>query len=188
MDDKEILTKIQAKDPEGLTLLEAAYGSYIRYIVRGILPEHPEDAEECVNDIRLKLWDALPTYDPERSSLKTWLARIARNAALDQRKALERHGRHFETGDFTEMSRCETGLHTPANPCEDELLKAEQRAHLNEVLNRLPQKDLELFLRKYYYLQTAAQIAAETGRTKRSVESRLARIKQKLAQALKEVN
>lgn len=188
MDDKEILARILAKDPEGLALLETVYGSFLRYIVRGILSGYPEDCEECLNDIRMKLWEALPTYDPGRSSLKTWLSRVARNAALDRRKSLERHGRHFENGDFAEISRGGTNLHTPANPCEEELLKAEQRTHLNEVLNRLPQKDLELFLRKYYYLQTAAQIAAETGRSKRSVESRLARIKQKLAQALKEVH
>lgn len=188
MDDNEILARILAKDPEGLALLETVYGSFIRYIVRGILSGYPEDSEECLNDIRMKLWDALPTYDPKRSSLKTWLSRVARNAALDRRKALERHRRHFEDREFAETARGKTGRCTPANPCEEELLKAEQRAHLNEVLNRLPQKDLELFLRKYYYLQTAAQIAAETGHTKRSVESRLARIKQKLAQALKEVN
>ncbi|MCI8513969.1 MAG: sigma-70 family RNA polymerase sigma factor [Lachnospiraceae bacterium] len=187
MDDREILAKIRTKDPEGLTFLEETYGSFIRYVIRGILAGYPEDAEECLNDIRLKLWHTLPSYDPERSSLKTWLARITRNAALDRLKALKRRDCHFETRDPAKMPRCETTRSSSADPLGDALLLAEQRARLNEALNRLPARDLELFLRKYYYLQTANQIAAETGRSKRSVESRLARIKQQLALTLKEV-
>lgn len=187
MEDAQILERIRAKDPEGLALLESRYGSFIHYIVRSVLSGYPEEIEECVNDMWLKFWDILPGYEEDKSSLKTYLARVTRNAALDRQKALLRHSRHFEEGDFSEISQYRPELHTPVDSCEDALLKAEQKARLNEALKCLPTKELDLFLRKYYYLQTAGQIAAETGRSKRSVENRLARIREKLAKALKEV-
>ena len=45
---------------------------------------------------------------------------------------------------------------------------------------RLGQNDRALFYRKYYYLQSTAQIAAELGMTERAVEGRLYRLKKRL--------
>jgi RNA polymerase sigma-70 factor (ECF subfamily) len=41
-----------------------------------------------------------------------------------------------------------------------------------------------IFFRKYYYLQTTAQIASETGMTERAIEGRLYRIKKRLRKLL----
>ena len=185
MEEEQILQQIREQNPEGLALLEARYGSFIHYIVRSVLSDFPDEIEDCINDLWLKFWDILPEYDPKRSSLKTYLARVTRNAALDRRRVLLRHKQHFEAGEPEEASV--PRQFSSHSPTEEFLLKQEEREHLNQALRALSFKDLDLFLRKYYYLQTAEQIAAETGRTKRSVESRLARIKTRLAKALKEV-
>ena len=51
---------------------------------------------------------------------------------------------------------------------------------LRAALDRLGEADRRLFYRKYYYLQSTAQLAAELGTTERAVEGRLYRIKKKL--------
>ena len=51
---------------------------------------------------------------------------------------------------------------------------------LHDALARLGQNDRALFYRKYYYLQSTAQIAAELGMTERAVEGRLYRLKKRL--------
>ena len=188
MDDSQILERILARDPQGLTMLEARYGSYIRYIVRGILSGYPEEIEECVNDLWLKLWDILPGYDNEKASLKTYISRIVRNAALDRKKALDRRNSHLEMGEWREETgQPESPMNPGGNPTEEIILQKEQQEQLSRALRTLSNKDMDLFLRKYYYLQTAEQIASETGHSRRAVESRLARIKKKLAAVLKEV-
>ena len=55
---------------------------------------------------------------------------------------------------------------------------------LAKALSKLSQKDAALFYRKYYYMQSTAQIAAELGTTERAVEGKLYRIKKKLRKLL----
>ncbi len=43
-------------------------------------------AEEILQKTFLKIWDKIDTYDEEKSSLFTWMATIARNNAIDQRR------------------------------------------------------------------------------------------------------
>lgn len=188
MEDSQILERILARDPQGLAMLADQYGSYIRYIVRGILSGYPEEIEECINDLCLKLWEILPNYNAEQSTLKTYISRVARNAALDRRRVLERRNRHMEPGEWEEKLDNLTGSgQVVSNPTEEMILQQEQQEQLRKALSMLSSRDMDLFLRKYYYLQTAEQIASETGHTRRAVESRLARIKKKLAAVLKEV-
>ena len=59
-------------------------------------------------------------------------------------------------------------------------VRAERARRLRAALDRLGEADRRLFYRKYYYLQSTAQLAAELGTTERAVEGRLYRIKKKL--------
>lgn len=52
------------------------------------------------------------------------------------------------------------------------------------ALSSLSRRDYLLFYRKYYYLQSTAQIAAELGVTERAVEGRLYRLRKKLQHLL----
>ena len=51
-------------------------------------------------------------------------------------------------------------------------------------MSRLGTRDRQLFYRKYYYLQSISQIAAEMGLTERAAEGRLYRLRQQLRQEL----
>ena len=62
--------------------------------------------------------------------------------------------------------------------------EGEWQAAVNGALRRLPAKDRTLFFRKYYYLQSTAQIASEMGMTERAVEGKLYRIKKRLRRLL----
>ncbi|MBR6567822.1 MAG: sigma-70 family RNA polymerase sigma factor [Clostridia bacterium] len=55
---------------------------------------------------------------------------------------------------------------------------------MQNALNKLSRKERELFYRKYYYLQSTAQIARELSATERAVEGKLYRIKRKLRREL----
>ena len=64
------------------------------------------------------------------------------------------------------------------------LLRQERANELSRALSSLSRRDYLLFYRKYYYLQSTAQIAAELGVTERAVEGRLYRLRKKLQHLL----
>ena len=148
------------------------YGPLMRYIIAPLLPDE-RDREECLQDAALRAWNSLDTYNPERGSFTTWLTVITRNTALNIARR-----RHPETEALPEHAEA-------PNADPQELLLAQERKHaLRKVLNGLKLSDQTLFYRKYYYRQSTAQIASETGLTVRAVEGRLYRIKQKLRKEL----
>ena len=148
VEDRELLSRLSAGEPEAMEQLLARYGGMMGYIVRGILSD-PQEAEDCLAQVRARIWEKLPGYREDRASLATWITAVCRNAAYDRLRELAR-----------------------------------RRERLRQALAALSSGDLRLFYRKYYYLQSTAQIAAELGLSRRAVEGRLYRIRKQLQKRL----
>lgn len=161
-----------AKTPEQLI---AEYSPMMEYVVRGILSD-PHEAEDCLAQIKAKLWEKAETYDSEKASPATWLTAVCRNAAYDRLRALKR--RAGRTGELS------ADTPDPAPGPEERLLQAERQAALREAISRLSEADQQILYRKYYYLQPTARIAAELSTSERAVEGRLYRIRKKLQKQL----
>ena len=173
LDPAQWMALLQQGDGEALEKLLTHYDGMLRYIAGGIL-EVPQDREDCLAQVRLKLWESRDSYDPKRSSPATWLTALCRNAAFDRLRQLQRQG----TEEISEHHP------DPAPGPEELLLQKERRERLQTALNALSARDRNLIYRKYYYLQSTARMAAELGLTERAVEGRLYRIRQKLQKKL----
>lgn len=169
--DEDILTMMKAGDQEGLKRLQERYGNLTRYVVRGVLGDG-RDVEECVSDVFLRAWEKIGQYDPDKGRLSTWLTAVARNAALNKKKGI---------GAVSEP--LEESCAAVPSP-EEALLRQERVERLRSVIQALPRQEQILCYRKYYYMQSTAQIAAELGLTERAVEGRLYRLRQKLRKQL----
>lgn len=165
------LERLRAGEPGALEGLLTRYGPMMGYIVRGILAD-PQEAEDCLAQVRAKLWERAAAYDPERAGEATWITALCRNAAYDRLRALERRrGREGELAP---------DLPDSAPGPEEEVLRRERTRELRQALAGLKGRDRDLFYRKYYYLQSTDRIAAELGTSPRAVEGRLYRIRKKL--------
>lgn len=171
VDDTELLIKLKCGDRDAFETLLIRYNGMMTYIVRGILTDSQE-AEDCMAQIRARLWDKLPGYQEERASLATWITAVCRNAAYDRLRRLQRQAEH--------TLPLEEWIPDPAPSPEELVLRQERREHLKNALNALRDSDRRLFYRKYYYLQSTAQIAAELGMSQRAVEGRLYRVRARL--------
>ncbi len=170
MRDQEIVRLFLERDERGIDELMKQYGSLIRYIIRPIVPDS-EDAEECFADVIMRIWDKIGLYDAKKSSLTVWITAVARNTALSFAKGLRRSP---DSGEIPQNTS--SGGMTP----EEAVIQRERQAKLEAAIRSLSGTDKILFYRRYYYMQSLKQIAAETGMTLKSVESRLYRLKQKL--------
>lgn len=174
MHEKETIELILKRDEKGLELLQTYYTPLIRYIVSPILKD-PREQEECISEITMKIWNNIESYNAEKGSWNAWITAIARNSALSQARKIRPT---VSTQDIP-AELPSTDL-TP----EEAYLQKERQAMLLNALSKLSQKDRTVFYRKYYYLQSTAQIAAEMSTTERAVEGRLYRIKKRLRKLL----
>lgn len=172
MEDASILELLRARQSEGLEQLLSRYSGLMHYVIGGIL-RHPQEVEDCYNEVCLCLWQKVDAYDPEKASLSTYLTAVSRNMALNRLKSLQRRSAHETEEEPSSAS-------TP----EDALVRKEQLEQLKALIGRMDHKDRQLFYRKYYYMQPMAQIAAEMGLSLRAAEGRLYRLRKRLQEGL----
>jgi RNA polymerase sigma-70 factor (ECF subfamily) len=132
------------------------------WLLRQRMPE--TEAEELVQEVMVVLWHKAGLYDPLRSSLSTWLFRIARNRRIDAQ-------RRSKTRVFDENDPI---LHPPAGPGADIILEGEDRdARVRSALAMLPPEQQSLLRAAFFAGQSHSEIAAETGLPLGTVKSRI---------------
>ena len=174
MEDREIVDLLTRGEKRGLDELLLRHGPMLRYIVGGILSD-PWEREECLSDVTLTIWHRIGTFDPEKGTLAAWLTVLARNRARNRLRDAGRRGRDEEL---------DPALPDPAPGPEEALLQKERAQAIRRAVDQLGRTDRELFHRKYFYLQSTDQMAAELGLTRRGVEGRLRRLRLKLRKEL----
>ena len=170
MDHTKLIRAMQARENDALPRFQTAFAPLVKYIVAPILPDG-RDREECLSDVFMKVWETIGDYDPAKGTITAWLGTIARNAALNRRRANERRREDGPPDD---------ALPAPEDGPEEAALRAETVRALWAAVGRLDSRDRDLFLRKYYYYQSTAQIAAELGLSLRAVEGKLYRVRKRL--------
>lgn len=172
--EQEMIAQLLQKDERGMEALLQHYGPLMRYIIAPILPD-PQDREECLSEVSMRVWSRVAQFDPARGSWTAWLTAITRNTVRNY---------HRSAQNRRDTQAIPEGTPAPDVSPEEAILQAERSAALHDALARLGQNDRALFYRKYYYLQSTAQIAAELGMTARAVEGRLYRLKKQLRRML----
>ena len=174
MDQREIVALLLQRDEAGMDQLLRQYGPLMKYVLAPILSD-PRDREDCLSETVLRVWERIGQFDGTRGSWAAWLTAIARNTALNHARSNSRQGGVGEVDERTP---------SPEPGPEEMVLRQERQAAVREALERLSAGDRALFYRKYYYLQSTAQIAAELGMSERAVEGRLYRLKKQLRRLL----
>lgn len=174
MHEKETVELLLQHDEKGLTLLKTYYYPLIRYIVAPILKDSREQ-EECISEITMKIWCNIGSFDSTKGSWNAWLTTISRNMALNR-------ARKIRPTVSTQDLPADLPSRDPTP--EEVLIQKEREQLLINALSRLSGSDKAIFYRKYYYMQSTAQIAKELSTTERAVEGRLYRIKKKLRKLL----
>lgn len=174
MKDQELVQIIASGNENAASELINNYGPMIRYIISPILTDKREQ-EECFNDVVMKVIEKIESYSSHKGSFKSWLSVLTRNTALNRARKLRK--------EPDTQSIAANMAAFKDNP-EEELIKNETLRKLEYIVQNLSERDKMLFYRKFYYCQSIAQIAAETGITQRSVEGRIYRLKKKFREEL----
>lgn len=175
MEDRSIIALYNARDERAIQETERKYGDYCMSISVGILSDRM-DAEECVNDTYLKAWNTIPPKRP--CVFKMFLAKITRNLAFSRwRKftAEKRGGGEMELV-LGELEAC---LAAPGD-VGDRLSGQELAKAIRAFLNTLPEREQNVFLRRYFFLEESQVIAGRYGMKPATVLRTLSRTRMKL--------
>lgn len=122
------------------------------------------EAEEVTQEVMVVLWQKAHLYDPQKSSLSTWLFRIARNRRIDA-------ARRRRQGD---LDAHDPMLIPMAPPAPDDLVESEDRDQIVRVaLQKLPTEQLELIRMAFFFGQSHSEISEATGLPLGTVKSRI---------------
>ena len=141
-----------------------------------------QDAEECLNDALLQVWNKIPPMQPDNYC--AYLLRIVRNNALNRYKArkTEKRGSGHQSEALDELSE----LISASDTVQSELEKRELLAAITVFLQELPQKQRDLFVRRYWRFSSYKELASDFGMQENNVQVTLSRIRKKLQSYLKE--
>ena len=181
MEDETIIDLYFAREARAISETGRKYGGYCRSIAFNILHSH-EDTEECVSDTWLHAWNSMPPQRP--GILSAFLGRITRNLSFDRCKYQQAAKRG---GGALPLALDELGECIPsAQRVEYALEQKELAAAIDRFLRTLPEKDCNLFLRRYWYVDSISVIADRYGMKENTVKSILFRTREKLRKFLGE--
>ncbi len=172
--DDTLISRAQAGDEGAFTELMRAHYAFVYAVVIGIV-NNPNDAEEIVQDTFLNAYCALAQYE-EQTKLKSWLAKIARNRALNWLRE-----QRLDTVSIDEVDERAVQLSESA---DESLIRDEQRELIRRAMESLPQKDRDIA--HSYFLEGASydELIRTHGLSYKAISFRLSRAKQKLAKRL----
>ena len=177
MEDKQIVALYWERSENAIAETEKKYGRYCRYIAYNILYSD-QDAEECVNDTYQKAWETMPPKQPEL--LSAYLGKITRSLAINRFRydhAVKRSpGMEVILDEVAEFISDSNGV--------DALDEIHLRDVINSFVASLTREVRIVFVRRYWYMSSIKEIAADYGMTESKIKVMLMRTRQKFKEHL----
>jgi len=173
VEDKQLISLLFDRAEKAIEALAQRFGGRLYQTAMNILGIH-QDAEESVSDTYLALWNAIPPKRPE--PLAPFVYRTGRNIALKRvRDASAQKRCSAYDISLSELEGCIAG------PDLWEQLdgRALGRA-MDAFLDTLSRENRVIFLRRYWFGDTVAEVGAAMGMTENAVSVRLSRLRDKL--------
>ena len=178
MEDQSILDLYFQRSEQAIAETDRKYGGYCYSVAYNILSNR-EDSEESVSDAYLHAWNTIP---PRRPNLfRAFLAKLTRHISIDRWRKLSAQKR-CGGGMILALEEVDACAE-PGNP-ETTLQSKELVQLLNRFLQGLPEVERNVFLCRYWYLDSIQTISQFTGFTESKVTSMLHRTRGKLRKLL----
>lgn len=178
MNDASIIELYWERSEEAVRETDKKYGRLCNNIANNIL-NNKSDAEECVNDTYLTVWDSIPDERP--NCFSAFICRIVKNLSLKRLEYNTAKKRNPELiASFDELQDCLSSENNPELSFDaKELGKA-----ISNFLREQSEINRKIFLRRYWYFDTVKMIALDMQMKEEKVSTILFRMRKKLKKFL----
>ena len=179
MEDEKIVELLYVHENNSLEEVANKYGTMLYNLSKGILKDE-QDAEECVNDTYMKIWDTIPPYKP--TFLKSFICKIVRQISIDKyrgNKAKKRDG-SFDV-PLLDLDYEIIDNHSVENELESTALND----CINEYIKDLNVENQALFIRRYFLSESVKELSKRFEINENLITVKLFRIRKDLIKYLK---
>lgn len=169
--EKNYIKQLRLHNEKALAYVIDEYGGLIMSVIRKHLFYLPEKQEECFDDVLLKIWLNIESFDENKSTFRNWAAAVAKYQAIDY---LRSYRKELQTVNIEDAVIVQED-HALAGMIEKEI-----NLEVEKMLECLKPQDRELFYKLYVEEKSMKQISCETGIKQEVIYNRLSRGRKKL--------
>ena len=179
VNDAQIIDMLFERSESALGEIEKTYGRLCLHISMNILSNHT-DAEECVNDSYLKVWNTIPPQRP--TSFKAYLLKIVKNISINRAKynLAEKRSSDLLVPIETLEGVLSENADSPFNQSEKTRLEGE----IERFLDSLDEASRILFVRRYWYGDSLSYLSDITGYSENNISQKLFTLRSNLKKRL----
>ena len=179
MEDTEIINQLWQRRESALDTILQHYGRMLKNFAGHILPT-AQDAEECVNDALLDVWNTIPPKRP--ASVASYAVMLTRRRSIDRIRRLnaKKRGGGVYLVALDELEDC-----IPDNTASGEDSDTLRDA-VNSFLSELSREDRIIFMGRYFALESIECLAKNCGVSQNTINIRLCRMRKKMKKTLEE--
>ena len=182
MTDREIVKLLQERDEGAVGELSNKYGKQLRGIALGVL-RNEADAEECLNDAYLKVWNAIPPAEPE--DLGAYVSAIVRNTAINMYHSARRQ-KDIPVDRTVSLEDADNAAGAAVDSVKAQAALSELTEAMARYIRTLPERDQKIFVTRYRFEAPVSLISRRLGIPAGTVMSSLHRLRKGLKSFLKE--
>lgn len=170
MEDTQIVELYLQRNERAIACTAAQYGNQLRSIAYHIVQNH-ETAEECENDTYLQAWNTIPPHTPH-GYLYAYLVRIIRHISIDRCRYQQRLCRNAYIQELSAELQCCIPSSENAENRLDAIVLGQS---ISVFLRQQPETARNVFLRRYWFMDSIADISNHFGISQSKVKSMLFR-------------
>lgn len=178
MEDEKIIDLFFERSESAISYLSESYGKICKTISYNIT-QNDMDAQECVNDTYLAVWNSIPPEKPD--SLRAYVLKLVRNIAVMKYRSNTAQKRNsYYDQPIDEFVDCIKA----SGRIEENLEREELTATINAFLETLKPIDRAIFLERFWFCYEISEIMKNHDLSKNYVNVHLHRTKEKLRKYL----
>ena len=179
IEDEKIIELFWERSEDAVRQTEAKYGRYLLTVAGNILSDE-QDCQECVNDVLLAAWNAIPPARPQ--VLKLFLARVTRNIAVSKWRSLTAGKRGSGQAELVldEIREMSSGRDI-ADEVADNMVLSQA---ISSFLRSKSRMERIVFTKRYWLFMTTREIAESVGLSESNVKVMLHRMRKELRKLL----
>lgn len=160
MTQEELLVLIYKKDEKAFTYLYDMYSKSL-FSVINVLVRNTEEAEDVLQDVFVKIWKNMDSYNESKGRFYTWILNIARNTSIDKlrSKNFNNSQKNLSSDNFVNLLEDSSKLSNKVDTIG-----------IQEFIKRLKPKCIQiidlLFFKGYTQQEAAEELAIPLGTVK----------------------